>query len=44
MMRTISSGMSGSISRMDGGSSVMILKIRPVMESPRNAFYPASIS
>jgi hypothetical protein len=43
-MRTISSGRDGSSSRMGGGSSVMILKMRPVMESPRNAFLPASIS
>jgi hypothetical protein len=44
MMRTISSGTSGSISRSGGGSSVMILKISPVMDSPRNAFLPAIIS
>ena len=44
MMRTISSGIDGSISSMGRGSSVMILKISPVMDSPRKAFWPVSIS
>ena len=37
-------GESGASSRMGGGSSVMILKMRAVMDSPRKAFLPASIS
>ena len=44
MMRSISSDTVGSSSRREGGSSVMILKRRAVIDSPRNAFWPASIS
>ncbi len=44
MIRSISSDTVGSSSRSGGGSSVMILTMIAVSESPRKAFWPASIS
>ena len=44
MIRSISSETVGSSSRSEGGSSVMILKRSAVIDSPRKAFWPATIS
>ena len=44
MIRSISSETVGSSSRSEGGSSEMILNRSAVIDSPRNARCPATIS